>query len=91
MCVDAMIPEGDGVAVRLTSAATQTGPFMDPAPTGRRYEIGEIHTFALRDGRVSEHWHKADVLGMLRQLGASPGDAAGGGEPACSRRTAGVR
>ena len=72
MSIDDVIAEGDRVAVRLTSSATQTGEFMGMPPSGKRYEIGEIHIFRLRDGRVAEHWHQADFLGMMRQLGATP-------------------
>ncbi|HEY3335819.1 MAG TPA: ester cyclase [Candidatus Limnocylindrales bacterium] len=71
MRVDDLVAEGDRVAVRMTASATQVGPFMGMEPSGRRYEIGEIHWFRLRDGRVAEHWHQADFLGMRRQLGAA--------------------
>ena len=74
--IDDLIGQGDTVVARLTSSATQTGPFMGLPPSGKRYEIGEIHWFRLQDGRIAEHWHQADFLGMLRQLGAMPG---GGG------------
>ncbi len=70
-----MIAEGDRVAVRLTASATQVGPFMGLPPSGRRYTIGEIHIFRVRDGRVVEHWHQFDQLGLMRQLGAMPGTA----------------
>ena len=73
MTVEEMIAEGDLVAVRLTASATQTGEFMKLPPSGKRYEIGEIHIFRIRDGRVAEHWHQADLLGLMRQLGAMPG------------------
>jgi steroid delta-isomerase-like uncharacterized protein len=73
MTVEDVIAEGDRVAVRLTSSAVHSGEFMGMAPSGKRYEIGEIHIFRLRDGRVAEHWHQADFLGMMRQLGAMPG------------------
>ena len=76
MTVEDVIAEGDLVAVRLTSSAVQTGEFMGMPPSGKRYEIGEIHIFRLRDGRVAEHWHQADLLGMMRQLGATPGGSA---------------
>lgn len=72
MSIDDVIAEGDRVAVRLTSSAKQTGEFMGMPPSGKCYEIGEIHIFRLRDGRVAEHWHQADFLGMMRQLGATP-------------------
>ncbi|HEX6139744.1 MAG TPA: ester cyclase [Candidatus Limnocylindria bacterium] len=73
MDVEDIIAEVDRVAVRLTSRATQVGPFMGMPASGKRYEIGEIHVFRIADGRIAEHWHQADFLGMMRQLGAMPG------------------
>ena len=64
--------EGDRVAVRLTSTAVQSGPFMGMPATGKRYTIEEIHLFRIVDGRVAEHWHQGDMLGMMKQLGAMP-------------------
>jgi steroid delta-isomerase-like uncharacterized protein len=77
MSIDDMIAEGDRVAVRLTSHARQVGPFMGMPPSGKDYTIGEIHIFRIQDGKVAEHWHQADFLGMLRQLGAMPEGGAG--------------
>jgi steroid delta-isomerase-like uncharacterized protein len=68
-----LVAEGDLVAARLTTAATQTGVFMGMPPSGKRYEIEELHLFRIRDGQVVEHWHQFDQMGMLRQLGVSPG------------------
>jgi len=90
--IDDLIAEGDQVAARLTTAATQTGEFMGMPATGKRYEIEEIHWFRLRDGKVVEHWHQFDQMGMMKQLGAMPGGGAssaprGAEEPA----TAGSR
>jgi predicted ester cyclase len=73
MTIEDMIAEGDRVAVRLTAHAVQTGPFMRLPPSGRDYTIGEIHWFRIDGGRIVEHWHQADLLGMMRQLGALPG------------------
>jgi steroid delta-isomerase-like uncharacterized protein len=70
--IDDMIAEGDQVAARLTTAATQVGPFMGLSPSGKRYTIAEIHWFRLRDGRVVEHWHQLDQMSLMRQLGAMP-------------------
>jgi steroid delta-isomerase-like uncharacterized protein len=71
--IEDMIAEDDRVAVRLTSSARQVGEFMGLAPGHKTYTIGEIHLFRIRDGQVVEHWHQADLLGMMRQLGAMPG------------------
>jgi steroid delta-isomerase-like uncharacterized protein len=82
--IDDIIAEGDRVAVRLTTGATQTGSFMGMPPSGKSYEISEIHIFRLRNGKVIEHWHQFDQMGMMKQLGAMPG------EPA-AREAAGAR
>ena len=75
--IEDMIAEGDRVAVRLTAAATQVGEFMGMPPSGKRYEIGEIHIFRLRDGKVVEHWHQFDQMGMMKQLGGDAGRTRG--------------
>lgn len=66
--VDDMIGEGDRVAVRVTASARQVGEFMGLPASGRSYEIGEIHIFRLRDGKVTEHWHEFDRTGLMKQL-----------------------
>jgi steroid delta-isomerase-like uncharacterized protein len=71
--IEDMIAEGDRVAVRVTARATQVGEFMGLPPSGKTYAIGEIHIFRIQDGKVTEHWHQFDQLGLLRQLGAMPG------------------
>ena len=72
MKIEDMIVEDDRVVVRLTGHAVQTGEFMGMPPSGKSYTIGEIHIFRIRDGKVAEHWHQADFLGMMRQLGMMP-------------------
>lgn len=70
--IEDMIAEGDRVVARVTAEATQVGELMGLPPSGRTYRIGEIHIFRIRGGRVVEHWHQYDQLGMMRQLGAMP-------------------
>jgi predicted ester cyclase len=69
--------EGDRVAVRMQSSATQTGDFMGMPATGKTYSIEELHLFRVADGRIAEHWHQMDAMGMLKQLGAMPGGGKG--------------
>ena len=78
--IDDLFAEGDRVVVRLTAEATQMGELMGMPPSGKRYSIGEIHIFRIRDGKVSEHWHQFDQMGMMRQLGVMPGGASAGSE-----------
>ena len=68
MTIEDVIAEGDKVAVRLTSHAVQTGPFMGLPPSGKPYTIEEIHIFRIRDGLLVEHWHAFDRMALLGQL-----------------------
>ena len=70
MTIDDLVAEDDRVVARLTSSATPTGDFMGVPAAGKRYTIGELHLFRVRDGKVVEHWHQIDGLGLMRQLGA---------------------
>jgi steroid delta-isomerase-like uncharacterized protein len=70
--IEDLIAEGDRVAARLTTSATQVGEFMGAPATNRRYTVEEIHIFRVRDGRVVEHWHQFDRLALFRQLGIDP-------------------
>jgi steroid delta-isomerase-like uncharacterized protein len=70
--VEDLMADGDRVAVRLTASGTPTGDFMGVPASGKRYTIGEMHWFRVQDGRIAEHWHQHDALGMMKQLGAFP-------------------
>jgi steroid delta-isomerase-like uncharacterized protein len=72
MTVEDVIAEGDRVAVRLVSHGRHDGEFMGLPPSGKEYAISETHIFRIADGQVAEHWRDADMLGMMRQLGALP-------------------
>jgi predicted ester cyclase len=72
MKIEDMISEDDKVAVRLTAHARQEGEFMGLPPSGREYTISETHVFRVADGKVAEHWVNADMLGLMKQLGALP-------------------
>jgi steroid delta-isomerase-like uncharacterized protein len=69
--VEDMIAEDDRVAVRLTAGGTAIGDVMGVPAAGKSYEIGEIHIFRIRDGKIVEHWHQYDAAGMMRQLGGN--------------------
>ena len=69
MKIEDVIAEEDKVAVRLTARGRHTGEFMGLPPSDREYTISETHICHLRDGKISEHWRDADMLGLMRQLG----------------------
>ena len=69
--IDDLMAEDDRVVARVTSRARQVGPFMGMPASGRSYEIGEIHIFRLRDGKIVEHWYEMDAMGLMKQLKGS--------------------
>jgi steroid delta-isomerase-like uncharacterized protein len=71
--IEDLIAEGDRVAVRLTAHAVHRGDFMGMPAAGEGYSIPEQHIFRIENGKIVEHWHVADMLGMMRQIGALPG------------------
>jgi steroid delta-isomerase-like uncharacterized protein len=70
--VEDLIAEDDRVAALLTAGATVVDEFMGVPAAGKSYSIGEIHWFRLADGRIVEHWHQHDGLGLMKQLGGMP-------------------
>ena len=62
---------GDTVVLRITNRATHTGDFQGVAPTGRRISFGQIAIYRMADGKISEVWEEADLLGLMQQLGAT--------------------
>lgn len=70
--IEDMIAEGDKVAVRLTLHAVHHADFLGIPAAGKEHTISETHIFYVKHGKVTEHWRDADLLGMMRQLGALP-------------------
>lgn len=62
---------GDTVILRTTNRATHSGDFQGIAPTGRRILFGQIAIYRMVDGKISEVWEEADLLGLMQQLGAT--------------------
>ena len=49
------------------------GAFQGIAPTGRRISFSQIAIYRMVDGRISNIWEEADLLGLMQQLGATSG------------------
>jgi len=70
-----LLAEGDLVAGRITFTGTHRGNFLGLPPTSRTIECGGMAFLRIAGGRVVEQWTEADLLGLLRQLGALPAPA----------------
>ena len=62
---------GDRVVLRTTNRATHSGNFQGIAATGRRISFGQIAIYRMANGKISEIWEEADLLGLMQQLGAT--------------------
>jgi steroid delta-isomerase-like uncharacterized protein len=71
--INKIVAEDDHVVVYLAYSGTHLGKFMGAPATGRRFSQDQMHLIRLQDGKVAEHWAVRDDLGMMRQLGITPG------------------
>lgn len=63
------LAEGDQVWLETAMSGTHEGVFLGHAPTGRRFEVRQVHMLRVADGLVHEHRAVRDDLGVLLQLG----------------------
>jgi predicted ester cyclase len=71
--VEDLLAEGDKVAARWVTRCTHLGRFLGILATGNRIEVTSSGIFRVLEGKVAEGWDHFDALGMLAQLGATPG------------------
>jgi predicted ester cyclase len=69
--IDAMIAEGDQVAMWYTAHGTQHGEFDGVAPTGRAVTWVGSDLLEITGGRITKARFIDDSLGLLRLLGAT--------------------
>ncbi|SEG81265.1 Predicted ester cyclase [Thermomonospora echinospora] len=67
--VEAMIAEGDKVAVRLTLRGRVIGELMGLRPSDKEFEIEEHMIFTFRNGKVSRVDRVADRYALVEQVG----------------------
>jgi predicted ester cyclase len=80
MKIEAMITEGDTVAVMVLSEGTNLGPLNGVVPpTGKRFSARQSHWYRVRDGKLAEHWATREDLAAMLQLGVI--QPPGGGPP----------
>ncbi len=70
MTIEAMISEGDTVAVRILSEGTNLGALNGVVPpTGKRFEARQSHWFRVAENKLVEHWATREDLPAMLQLG----------------------
>ena len=75
--VDDLVAEGNAVVARTTIRGTHLGDVFGVPPTGKAIQTTAIDLWHVEGGRLTDHWHLEDALGVMRQVGAIPGgDAA---------------
>ncbi|MFB6224170.1 MAG: ester cyclase [Haloarcula sp.] len=67
---DAMVAEGDTVAVRYSATGTHKGEYLDVEPTGHVVEWTGMAMYRLADDNIAEVWVEENRLGLLEQLEA---------------------
>jgi predicted ester cyclase len=70
--IDAVVAEGDKVAVPHSLRGTHNGDFQGVPPSGKPVVVPAIVTFRVANGKVMEVWLNAELLGLLMQIGAIP-------------------
>jgi steroid delta-isomerase-like uncharacterized protein len=73
--IDDMIADGDKVTCRFTARGVHTGAFMGLPPTGSQIVMTGIEIFRLENGRITELWGEANLMGLMQQLGIFPKSA----------------
>ncbi|WP_199097568.1 ester cyclase [Dyella sp. ASV21] len=67
--VDAMVAEGDTVAVRYTERGRSVASFRGGPVTGRGYEVFAMEWFVVKEGHIERRWGVRDTGSMFRQMG----------------------
>lgn len=69
LTVEAIVAEGDTVAVRYTERGKSVGSFRGQRPTNKSYELIAMEFFEVQDGLIHRRWGARDSGTMNRQLG----------------------
>ena len=77
LVIDDIIVEGDKAACRYTFTGTQKEEFMGIPPTGKRVKISGMTVlhFDQSSNKCIERWNMGDMMGLMQQIGAIPGES----------------
>ncbi|MDH3443859.1 MAG: ester cyclase [Deltaproteobacteria bacterium] len=69
--VEAMVAEGNTVAVRFTERGRSVKSFRGGPVTGRSYEVVAMEWFEFKDKLIHRRWGARDSAAQFRQMGLS--------------------
>jgi steroid delta-isomerase-like uncharacterized protein len=72
-----VMADGDRVACRFTARGVHQGEFRGVPPTGKEIRMTGIEILRLHDGKITELWGEANLMGLMQQLGILPAPAQG--------------
>jgi steroid delta-isomerase-like uncharacterized protein len=67
-----MVAEGDKVAVSVNVTGTYKGEFQGIPATGKHVSFTAMDILTIIDGKITEEWATADMMGLMQQIGAIP-------------------
>ncbi len=70
IAAQAILADGDLVAVRLVISGRHVGEFLGVAPTNQQVRFQSHEFFRVEGDKLAEQWVVMDVAGLLQQLGA---------------------
>jgi steroid delta-isomerase-like uncharacterized protein len=71
-----MVAEGEKVAVSINVTGTYKGEFQGIPPTGKQVSFTAMDILTIIDGKITEEWATADMMGLMQQIGAIPARSA---------------
>lgn len=67
-----IVAEGDKVAVSINVTGTYKGEFQGIPATGKQVSFTAMDILTIIDGKITEEWATADMMGLMQQIGAIP-------------------
>jgi predicted ester cyclase len=67
--IEELIAEDDMVVGRVTAYGRHTGDLFGIPATGKEFQVTGIAMWRVRDGKIVEHWHQTDQVGLMQQIG----------------------
>ena len=60
--IQAMVAEGDYVAMWNTATGTHRGELFGMPPSGKQFSMKDFHFFRFQDGKIVEHWNQVALF-----------------------------